>query len=97
MQDPWMEVEYEVGPCTPPEVRVELERRLGARDGDTVILFSDGSVALGRQASTEDARALLPHLTRLQPSSVHACDPPSLSRPAPPSRRGHAHLRIVSD
>lgn len=90
-----MEVEYDVGACTPPELRAELERRLGAREGDTVILFSNGSVALGREASPADSIALTPLLTRLRPSAVYASFPPSAGHAGLRARRGSETLRVV--
>lgn len=42
--------EWVVGPSMRAEVREVLARELDARDGDTVVLYPDGSVALGRLA-----------------------------------------------
>lgn len=53
------EVEYEVGSCTPPAVMVELSRRLGARCGDRVRIYTDGRVELVRRALEEDEHAVI--------------------------------------
>jgi anaerobic selenocysteine-containing dehydrogenase len=78
MHEPAIEAVYVVGPTMPLEIREALAERLGAREGDTVIMRTDGSVALGRRASDTDARAVTRHLRRL---------------PARSGRRpGHLHL-----
>lgn len=88
--EPCLEVEYEVTECTPRAAREALARIAGARIGDTVFLYSDGVVTLGRELTTEEARAVIPHLLTLSPAGVA---PPSLARLVPqPSR---APLRLV--
>jgi hypothetical protein len=62
--DPTIKARYVLDRCTPPEIREELERRLGAREGDSIALWSDGVVTLVRMASDDDARAVLPTLRR---------------------------------
>jgi hypothetical protein len=64
MADPQIAARYVLDRCTPPEIREELERRLGAREGDSIALWSDGVVTLVRMASDDDARAVLPTLRR---------------------------------
>jgi hypothetical protein len=60
--DPTIKARYLLDRETPVEIREELERRLGARDGDSIALWSEGVVTLVRMASDDDARAVLPTL-----------------------------------
>ena len=58
MAEPAIVAVYVVDSTMPPDIREALIKRLGARDGDTVVMRADGSVALGRRASPGDARAV---------------------------------------
>jgi hypothetical protein len=80
MPDPTIRARYVLDRCTPPEIREELERRLGAREGDSIALWSDGTVTLARKASGAVARAVLPTLHRAR---------------ADGSRRSADHLRLI--
>lgn len=82
MSEPWTEVEYEAGPCTPNRVKQVLAERLGAREGDVVVLYSDGSVALGRRADAETCVVITRFLLGLHPTAVR----PYRDAPA---KRGH--------
>lgn len=83
--------EWVVGPWMARELRETLREKLDARDGDTVVLFGDGAVALGRQARPLDAALIRRHL---QPFSSR--QGAMLGRP---SRRAsdRSHLQIVPD
>jgi hypothetical protein len=78
--DPTIRARYVLDRCTPPEIREELEKRLGARIGDSIALWSDGVVTLARMASDDDARAVRPAIGREQ---------------ARGPRRSGDHLRLV--
>jgi len=80
MPEPRIAARYVLDRSTPPEIREELARRLGAREGDSIALWSDGVVTLARMASDDDARAMLPSLCR--------------ERAGGPDRRA-GHLRLV--
>jgi hypothetical protein len=79
MADPQIAARYVLDRCTPPEIREELERRLGAREGDSITLLSDGTVGLARI----EEGAAASRLTRLL---WPVASPP-------PRARGRGHLR----
>jgi hypothetical protein len=87
MADPQIAARYVLDRCTPPEIREELERRLGAREGDTVVMFEDGSVGLGRNVDGADAVVL----NRLIRSLLDQASP---SPPRPLRPRRDRHLRV---
>jgi hypothetical protein len=89
MPDPTIKARYLLDRCTPPEIREELEKRFGARDGDVVVMLDDGSLGLGRNLDGPDTA----RLTRLLwPASRQA----SSSSSPPPSRKPRAsrHLKV---
>lgn len=90
-----MELEFEVGPSMPAEIRHLLVEILGARDGDTVAIDPDGAVGLGRYAGSDGSRVIASHLLRLRPSS--AWPPASPSQPHSAARPGRSrdHLNVV--
>lgn len=89
MADPQIAARYVLDRCTPPEIREELERRLGARIGDSIALWSDGVVTLRRCASDEDAGAILPSLMDLSAPAVSR-----RARPGGRRRSDRAHLQV---
>jgi hypothetical protein len=78
--DPTIRARYLLDRCTPPEIREELEKRLGAREGDSIAVWDDGTVTLARRVSGAVARAVLPTLHRAR---------------ADESRRSSDHLRLI--
>jgi hypothetical protein len=89
MADPEIKARYVLDRCTPHEIREELEKRFGARDGDVVVMLEDGSLGLGRNLDGPDT-ARLTHL--LWPASGQASSSPL----PPPSRKPRAsrHLKV---
>lgn len=85
-----MRAVYKVGPGLPVGVRQALGELIGAVEGDTVVVYHDGSVALGRCADAQAAAQLAEILTSF---------PDSASRPAhslPRSRHPRPeHLRLL--
>jgi hypothetical protein len=89
MADPQIAARYVLDRCTPPEIRGELEKRFGARDGDVVVMLEDGSLGLGRNLEGPDTARLT---NLLWPASGQA----SSSSSPPPSRklRASRHLKV---
>jgi hypothetical protein len=88
MADPQIAARYVLDRCTPPEIRRELEKRFGARDGDVVVMFDDGSIGLARIEEGPEAT----RLGRLIWPAPEASSP-SASSPLP-RRHRRGHLKV---
>jgi hypothetical protein len=87
--EPKIAARYVLDRATPPEIAEELARRLGAREGDVVVRFEDGTVGFAQHFDGQDAAKL----TRLLwPASVDDARLPS--RPPSGRRRGARHLKV---
>lgn len=61
-------MEVEVGPWMTRGLLDALADELGARFGDTVVLYPDGSVGMGRLASAAGSARITSHLLPSRPS-----------------------------
>lgn len=72
--------EYEVGPWMSSDVRRILADELGARDGDTVIVYPDGEITLGRLVTAARAARVTSLLRRAgSPRGAWRCGVPRVA------------------